>query len=406
VSVYLVAVLPLLLVLFLLAVQNAIWRHRQLELQIAADAAALAGANALVDDLLLTELPAAQNEVMTRAEEAARHYASLNRVWGTPLRLQSNPANASNGEMLLGTLDHASSRLFNNQLPLAMHLYDPGVDAFRVEARRQGVAAHSTAYVERDVVGFKIQGSLSVPGQTVPAIPLVPVALFCDPCPPGISQAAQAPLWATRDKKSWEYQVMARLGADVWNLLQKAGLSDEVSTGDGIPEMRISLSEQGAHQTDNAHLLAIGVGSVSEAIRQIQTGVTVEDLQDRQHRLLLEDQNVTILPRVPVASTDMQKLAAALAQIVGQKRVWPLYSGLQVTDKGEWAVVPGFVAARLLSVQWQSDSRTAGDNPVQLIVTLQPTMLITATAVTDYRRRDTGVRCLFNPYICKVRLVE
>jgi hypothetical protein len=395
----------LLLALFLLAVQTTSSRHRQLELQIAADAGALAGANALVDDRLLTEAPNVQDAVMASAEDAAQHFAGLNRIWGSPLTLRPNPANDASGEMLLGTLDHSRSRLFDNRLPLAMHLYQPGVNAFRVEVRRKGVAAHATAFVERDVVGFKIQGSLSVPGQTVPAIPVVPLALRCDPCPPGPNQAAQ---WATRHPSSWEYQVLARRGADNWNLLNKFALAEEPSGGDGIPEMRITMSEQGIHHGDNAHLLAIGVNSVPEVIRQIQTGVTSPDLQDRQQRLLLENQNLMHLPRVPLSSADMQNLATALEQIVGQKRVWPLYCELQVSARGEWLAVPGFVAARLVDVQWQVKNGTAADSTkaVQLTVTLQPTMLITATAVTDHRRRDSGLRCLFNPYICKVRLVE
>src|SRR5262249_35337565 len=148
VSVYLVAVLPLLLALLLLAVQTTSSRHRQLELQIATDAAALAGANALVDDLLLTEEPHAQDAVIASAEEAARHFAGLNRIWGSPLTLRPNSDNAAGGEMLLGTLDSSQSRQFDNRLPLAMHLYEPGVNAFRVEVRRQEVAAHSTGFVE------------------------------------------------------------------------------------------------------------------------------------------------------------------------------------------------------------------------------------------------------------------
>jgi len=39
-------------------------------------------------------------------------------------------------------------------------------------------------------------------------------------------------------------------------------------------------------------------------------------------------------------------------------------------------------------------------------VVLQPTMIITSTALTDFTRRDAGTRTIFNPYVCKVRLVQ
>jgi hypothetical protein len=102
----------------------------------------------------------------------------------------------------------------------------------------------------------------------------------------------------------------------------------------------------------------------------------------------------------------MENLALAFGRIVGQKRVWPLYSEMGTTDQGDWLLVPGFVAARVVDARAYSLAGTGGEKQWQVVVTLQPTMLITATAVTDAKRRDQGVRCLFNPYVCKVRLVE
>ena len=48
---------------------------------------------------------------------------------------------------------------------------------------------------------------------------------------------------------------------------------------------------------------------------------------------------------------------------------------------------------------------TRGGQPI-FTFTLQPTMISTATAVTDASRRGVGGITLVNPYICKVRLVE
>src|SRR5206468_4073681 len=97
-------------------------------------------------------------------------------------------------------------------------------------------------------------------------------------------------------------------------------------------------------------------------------------------------------------------------QIIGQPRMWMLYSHALPDRKTDGTLrVVGFVAARVLAVERDSH----GDSPKGqghehrgLEVILQPCMFITATAVTDYRRRDLGPRTLFNPYVCKVRLVE
>jgi hypothetical protein len=79
----------------------------------------------------------------------------------------------------------------------------------------------------------------------------------------------------------------------------------------------------------------------------------------------------------------------------GEPRIWPLYCGL---DGSGQPVVCGFVAARVVTV-----SAPAGDT---FTFSLQPTMISTATAVTDASRRGIGGIAIVNPYICKVRLVE
>src|SRR5438309_554700 len=87
---------PVMLGAFLLAVQLASLRHRQLELQIAADAAALAAADVLArDDRLLTDVPSRHEPVIQDGRDAALRYARLNYVWGDPLCLDPNLDNDS-----------------------------------------------------------------------------------------------------------------------------------------------------------------------------------------------------------------------------------------------------------------------------------------------------------------------
>jgi hypothetical protein len=85
------------------------------------------------------------------------------------------------------------------------------------------------------------------------------------------------------------------------------------------------------------------------------------------------------------------------------------------------AVITGFVAARVADVKCgvidrpekkpkdskgkpgKRDETKPGSEA--LSITLQPCVLATGAAVTDAKRR-AGHPALYNPYICKVRLVE
>jgi len=63
--------------------------------------------------------------------------------------------------------------------------------------------------------------------------------------------------------------------------------------------------------------------------------------------------------------------------------------------------VVGFVAARVMDVQIDT-----GKKPTFVDVTLQPTMLVTCTAITDSTRRTLGPRTIFNPYVARARLLR
>src|SRR5262245_8315175 len=88
---FLLVILPVLLAAYALAVQTASLRHRQLQLQTATDAAALAAAACLMpadDSLLTAATPDAEQAVRRRmldqARQAAAHYARENRVLAQP----------------------------------------------------------------------------------------------------------------------------------------------------------------------------------------------------------------------------------------------------------------------------------------------------------------------------------
>src|SRR5947209_17710435 len=85
VSLYFLLAAPVFLVLLVVTLRGGTLRHRQLELQIAVDAAALAGANALVDDVLLAETTATEAMSLAEARTGTQRYAAANRVQGRPL---------------------------------------------------------------------------------------------------------------------------------------------------------------------------------------------------------------------------------------------------------------------------------------------------------------------------------
>ncbi len=411
---WLVVTAPVYVAVFVLAVHVSSLRHRQAELQNAADAAALAGARALADDLLLTDREDRGDVVLARARAAALEFGRHNLVMTRPLELDANAANEPCGEVLCGTLDNPFARYFDENLLAPPVPCRPWHNAVRVRATRMSVAAQATAVFDQDVIGFQIQGSLTVPGGTMPAVPLAPLALLCDPCRPGEDSPGR---WLQKDKRSWEYQVLARMGPDgsgreSWRMGLTSKQPEEAP--DRIPEMRVTLSSRRDDQQANGRLALVGVSSASEAVRQFGTGVTFFDLKDRGGRLTLAGagagetgDNQMTLPGAALSGRDLGGLADALQAIVGQPRVWMLYSQAQTSAaNGDSVRVVGFVAARVMSVRAEAGGKTQGKDSSQLTVILQPSMMVTATAVTDHGRRDLGPRSIHNPYVGKVRIVE
>lgn len=412
---WLVLCLPVVLLLLFFAVHICSLRHRQLELEIAVEAGAHAGAIALADDLLLTNEASRLETVMARSRGASRQMARWNRLRGEPLELKANARNAADGELVLGTLENPFTRTFDNTLSLPIDRQGPQVNAVRVAVQRHGVAASATAFLDRDVIGFKIQGTQHVTGSDTPSIPVMPLAVRTKACPPWQNNPECWDDVGCAD--TWEYRILARRGlkgdgSDYWRLDAATGQPQPGS--DGIPEMRVLISSTG-----NGQLLAIGVESPAETASQVVTGLTYQQLAARGGQLLLNDglnldppRNLALLPCLPPTATDLAALRQALIQVAGQRRVWMVYSHVQMDRSGPLVVVPGFVAARVMAVSQERESQE-GSAP-QLSVIIQPTMFLTATAVTLDRvdheqsssRRSWGPRTLDNPYVARVRLVE
>jgi hypothetical protein len=374
---------PFLALLGVVVVYHLNLRHRQTELELCVEAAARDGAIALVSDRLLTLDPERQTHVEAEARVVACVGADGNRVNGRRIKLDPNDAqptpNCPDGELVLGTLDNPFASHFDVSPVGLPDLTRPNRNAVRVTLKRERVAATATAFVDRDVIGFKLQGSMSLAPGAAPAILVVPFAISAE---------------------VWDEQITRRKGGDAFRFDARSGLPLEGA--DGIPELSGKLTDERVFRLAHVGPTA-SADPGADAARQLATGMNFADLGQRSPpgELLLNDglplANFVNLPRasLPHDRADRHELRTALANILGQPRVWMLYSPDE-SKEGNLRVI-GFVAARLMH-----GPADKGD----LAVVLQPCMLITATAVTDHTRRDLGPRSLFNPTIARVRLVD
>jgi hypothetical protein len=380
---FLVATLALFLVIYVT------WflishRQRQEELQVAAEAAALAGAIALVDEELLTDHPNRHVLVWERARAATLKYAHHNFVDARPLKLDPKGLNCPDGELVLGHLDCPDSHDFDCSLD------HPELNAVRVKVKRGGTIAAATAFVDRDVIGFRPQG--------LNPLPVVPLAIL----------ATAFPFPSFPELESWDTHIGGRLGTCHW-LIDHETLKPrrvrEDEPDDRIPEIRVCFSTKRGHS--NGRVALIGDEGTEDGVwRQVRDGIGRRDLRPFGGELVLPDPRETseplLLPRLDLSEEDLKEFAQAFAKLVvtGERRVWMLYSprfdGKRADGEPVFGVV-GFVAAQVMDVRLHED---------KLCVVLQPGMRITDTAITDCKRRELGPRPIHNPYVCRVRLVE
>lgn len=416
-SILLLLVMPLLLVCLALAINSYLLYETRTTLQSAADASALAAAQALLDDrtLALSDAtdPTAANrtalQILHDAREQAKWYARHNAVLGKPLDLVATSANGGQEDLSFGSVPLNGPKDFTPARPadLGRDLWHQ-INAVHVFARRtrergnpvsligggffglqsMDAVATVTVRIDRHVIGFQPRAGHPVP--------LVPIALRSD----SLTEPARS---------SWEYQVEKHGGTDVW----RYDLSQRRLVGgpggpesDGLFEMAAHLGtpQMGHAQDVNAVLLQIGGGDFQRLLEQVRKGISVEDLQAGGGKLAFApDTNRLLLPGTPwgpsPGSTEAQQLQSALEELQsrGECRVWPLYEGIDSSTG--MPVISRFVAARVAQVV--SPGRCGG-----LSITLQPCMLSTTTALVDASARGAAGAVRENRYICKVRIVE
>lgn len=420
--------LPVMLLAMALAFYAAELVETRTQLRNATDAAALAAAQALVDDRQLLGMPTLMPPLLERARRNAQEYAQLNLVFGKGLQLDPNFSNNPEGDIVFGTLAWPRSKTF-----LLPNLAKPeewlAINTVRVTGHRNqqrgnpmwlhkgpllnlapdDAAAVSTATIDRDIIGFRPHGWQRMP--------LAPIALFSDPR--GLL------------RHCWEFQVEKKRGADSWRVLRQGRRPQIGGGGDGLHEMEAFLgngAKRHEHDSGNGDLNRMlrqgqfsccllhlnngnngaGGSELAYLAQQVLYGISPSDLPPAWGgQLMLNANNQLLVAGTPWGpSSDSSEgnagnpLQSALntLQLTAEMRLWPLFSSFDPSTG--LPVLSGFVAARVVQVSAVSKKGRG------ITFSVQPCMMSTATAVTDAAHRGIGSARLPNPYICKVRLVE
>lgn len=347
---------PVLLGVLLLLVFLFRTRDSLIELRNGGVAAALAGADELVDDARLTGDPDRLRPVFARARRSAAEVARHNFVEGKPLDLcldegEKKDRGRDCGEAVLGTLDRAVGGLF---APFRPNANTPGwgrVNAVQVTVRQPGKPTVFTTVVgvlDDAVVGFR-------PWDDKPA-PVMPVALYD-------GREDDHPTWREAVKRA----------ADQWAFDRERNRF--VPGRDGIPEVRVRVGRlKDKHAAEACGLpLVIGGGQPRRAVEQVLVGLTERCLAADDGEFRLGDDLTRLQPANPdlLAADDGGPAEAAFRSAIGRPRVWPVFGG--VDDHGR-AILTGFTGARVVSVE-----REAGGG---LLLVLQPAVVASPTAVT------------------------
>jgi Flp pilus assembly protein TadG len=390
------AILTLLLAGLALAVDAALlWQARQ-ELQVATDASSLAAVQYLADDRLLLHRPGDKYKTVTGAMQAAQDYATLHHVLGQPLALV--PGDPTAPDVVFGFFDSDHQSLqpatqsewdstFLNTVEVTgrrTHARDTAVGLFFARLFRlpaSDVTASSTAILDHQIAGFRPWGTITVP--------MMPLALLSDP--------------TGMDEESWEAQIDKPLaqggGGRDWyafDKITKQWLSS--GKGDGLPEFVLKLPISSASETaGNGKVLHFAKTDDQSWLRQASLGLSGDDLSAWNGQLTLDQSGFCSVPEgeLPTGKA-LEQLVETLTTLhqTGEARIWSLYLPMPSLERADSNVMlRGFVAARIADVQISE-----GDQPF-LIIILQPTILITSTALTDSVAEN-------NPYIAKARLLR
>lgn len=330
-----VAVLACLLMIAMLgllafAVDLGYLANSQTELQRTADAAALAACAQLV----YSPTPGGPIDASYNAQMApgvASQYAAANKVCGTSPTLSSS-------DVVIGYMPDPGQQSAI-QTGCDTSLYNAVQVTVRRSANENGLvpsffgkvfgvtgeatSATATAAFYNNFNGFGVP-SVVPPGspQSTPTLMFLPYAL---------------------DLTTWT-SLLSGSGSD--SFAYTAGANPAVTNGsDGLPE--VNLFPQGTGSPGNRGTVLVGGQGTSTLVRQIESGLTASDLSSYGGKLQLDSTGNLYLPAKPGISAGTKD---ALASIIGQVRIIPIFSSISGNGANATYDIVGFGGVRVMDV--------------------------------------------------------
>lgn len=309
------------------------------ELQVSADASALAGAGALLNEYRLKGTVEMMN-VITAAREQAAIFAVSNRVLNDGPEVDVNSGNSPEGDVVLGHLDDLAD------LDEPLLLTDPpGFNAVQVRVRRNSIRNGPIPLLFARIWGFQ---SADVGAEAV--------AAFDD----GVvgyratwrtGNAELLPLALHED--SWNELLDAMPGGDLTcgdNYAYDPETGQVTPGSDGIPELNLYPGAgQGQLPPGNFGTVDIGSSnnSTADIARQILYGVSEEDLAYFGGELSLAGGPIELNGDTGLSAGVKDELAA----IRGKSRAIPLFDHVSNPGNNAMFRVIGFAGIRIMNVK-------------------------------------------------------
>lgn len=328
-------------------------RRDTAELRNAGVSAGLAAADELAADELLTADPNRLNPLLAAARARAQELAGKNTAGGKPVSLAGD-------DVVFGFSTQGFGGTFTPLDPTGPNPDWARLNAVRVTARLAANADKSTrvtAMLDTAVTGFR-------PTMTR-AVPMVPFALYDglpDSSAPNVTSWSAA-LAAGTDQYQYSPATGPATGPDgLREVVVVIGPPPPAASPPVVPTFVLNL---GATDTLDVTLAQIGLG-----VRPADLG----DPAFGGEFSLLPNMVKPVVGTADALNDRLAEVAAAFGGVVGQKRVWPRFARL---DSGGRPLVNGFLAARLLKVEYINVAGSA------VRLTLQEAVLATPTAVTQ-----------------------
>jgi Flp pilus assembly protein TadG len=332
------------------------------ELQVAADAAALAGANELLNERRLF----GAGDLLTSfqvARQQAGAVAARNPVLGCGPQIDYNPGNKADGDLVIGYL----STLYNTGEAISFSDVTE-FNAVKVRLRRDAthngpvalmfarilgidtadIVAEATAAFQDGIVGFRVRSETGTAG-------LLPLTLH---------------------ESFWDL-LMGTLAGD--NSVYQDNYAYDPQTGevtwgqDGLPEINLYPGVE-EEQLPSGNFGTVDIGgdnnATSDIERQLLDGISAEDFEHHGGELSLADGPFTLTGDTGLSAG----LKDALEAITGEARTIPLFSDVSGPGDNAAFTIVKFAGIRIM------DAKLTGAMKFKCVV-IQPAIAMDDAAI-------------------------